>query len=81
MKSAIYIEDGVTQVVLTPENEWERNSLKLIKNTSDLQIFEGGFYACQGGWYRHNQGTGYNESSLIFRVNKPKPEICTGNGQ
>jgi hypothetical protein len=82
MKSAIYIEEGVTQVVLTPENEWERNSLKMIKNAGDLQIFEGGFYECQGGWYRHSRGTGYNESSLILRVNKAKPEtVCTENGQ
>lgn len=60
MKSAIYLNEGTTQVVLTPENEWEKSALK--------------FYECQGGWYRQPSYSEYQseeKNSLIFRIEKP----------
>lgn len=65
MKVAIYIEDGVTQLVLTPQNEWEKDvTKKVAEGHQQVSIRRGEFYECQGGWYRH----GTCENSLIFRM-------------
>jgi hypothetical protein len=84
MKSAIYINEGTTQVVLTPENEWEKSALKMIANSSgqESQVYWDKFYDCQGGWYRQGQAiySGYGEdrladdTSLMFRINKKMPD-------
>lgn len=53
MKTAIYIEDGVTQLVITPETEWEKSALKTMgKDGVKAEIFRGTFYDCRGGWVR-----------------------------
>jgi hypothetical protein len=53
MKIALYIEDGLEQVVLTPESETERSILNKIHDRSrELQIKRGAFYGCMGGWKR-----------------------------
>lgn len=31
MKTAIYIEDGTVQLVLTPENDFEKNALRSLQ--------------------------------------------------
>ena len=50
MKIALYIEDGLEQIVLTPENKTETNILgKMHDGTRELAIRRGTFYACQGG--------------------------------
>ena len=54
MRIALYIEDGLEQIVLTPESEAERGILgKLHDGSRELSIKRGSFYACQGGWTRH----------------------------
>ena len=54
MRIALYIEDGLEQIVLTPETKTERNILgKLHDGSRTLAIHRGSFYACQGGWTRH----------------------------
>lgn len=54
MKIALYIEDGLEQIVLTPESETERGILgKLHDGTRELAIKRGQFYDCRGGWKRH----------------------------
>lgn len=54
MKMALYIEDGLEQIVLTPETETEKGIVgKLHDGTRDLSIHSGEFYPCQGGWTRH----------------------------
>lgn len=53
MKTAIYLEDGTTQIVLTAETEWEKATLAQIEG-KELQVFRGGFYHCQGGWVRES---------------------------
>ncbi len=78
MKTAIYIEDGVTQLVLTPETEYEKDIVHAFgKKLSRVQVFEGQFYDCRGGWIRQ---TAYypergspmqherRDSSLIMRI-------------
>ena len=66
MKSAIYIDEGITQIALTPENEWEKNALKMINSSDNVLSFWGGFYECRGGWYREKAAP----DSLIFRIDK-----------
>lgn len=54
MKIALYIEDGLEQIVLTPETDTEKAILgKLHDGTRDLKIHRGEFYSCRGGWVRH----------------------------
>lgn len=79
MKTAIYIEDGTVQLVLTPESEFEKNALRSFegKETRTL-VFCGSFYDCRGGWVRQSR---YYEGpygqaedrSLILRIG-PKPD-------
>ncbi len=57
MKTAIYIEDGVVQLVLTPESDFEKNAIGSFENASTVtEIRAGGFYDCQGGWTRMVEG-------------------------
>ena len=72
MKTAIYIEDGDVQLVLTPQNEWERNALKSFGSDVRATVIQGEFYTCQGGWHRHSQYDDTPERSLIIRV---QPEV------
>ena len=77
MKTAIYIEDGVVQLVLTPENDFEKNALSSFdgKETT-TEIFIGGFYDCRGGWIRQNHyfqsrgmgGDNSRDNSLILKT-------------
>jgi len=53
MKTAIYIQDGVQQVVLSPENDFEKKALDIFhQGEKDFEIYRGSFYECQGGWIR-----------------------------
>lgn len=80
MKTAIYLEDGVTQVVLTAENDWEKSVLARIDGQS-LTVLRGQFYACQGGWFRQREEYQHSPfasgrvdpESLMLRVNKSTP--------
>ena len=75
MKSAIYIDDGTTQVVLTPESKLEEAVLDMIFTRTTAATFRGGFYECQGGWIRRTD-TGRERQSLIVRLNdEPLPEV------
>ena len=78
MKTAIYIEDGVVQLVVTPESEFERNALTSFENKDlDAKIFVGSFYDCRGGWTQQTEvypaGLGRDirdirDKSIIIRV-------------
>ena len=69
MKTAIYIEDGVVQLVITPETEFEKNALTSFKkNDLDAKIYSGSFYDCRGGWSRNSIGSPSNDNSLMLRV-------------
>jgi hypothetical protein len=85
MKTAIYIEDGVVQLVITPETEFEKNALDMFRDKpTEAQIFAGSFYDCRGGWVRQSNfyppspydgyDGGANDRSLILRMNTKKGE-------
>ena len=76
MKTAIYIEDGVFQIVLTPETEFEKETLGRIPARKDIVVLRGSFYECQGGWVRQ----GLNDDSTIF-VFREKDEQCQETSQ
>lgn len=65
MKTAIYLDEADTQLVLTPENEWEKNILHMTHEAYP-ESFWGEFYGCQGGWIR--QSTYETKNSLILRL-------------
>lgn len=82
MKIALYIEDGLEQLVLTPDSEYERTMLQKIHDGArDLSIKSGGFYRCRGGWTRHKQmphspfdsaTNDEDESTIIVLTRKPE---------
>ena len=80
MKTAIYIENNITQIVLTPETEFEKAALAACgDNASEVKIIEGEFYHCVGGWTRMSEDFGQcpsvisnNPKSLMIRVDKSK---------
>ncbi len=56
MKTAIYIEDGLLQLVLTPQSETDRKVLETLETAGEnIQTYRGEFYACQGGWTRQRE--------------------------
>lgn len=96
MKIALYIEDGIEQLVLTPESEHERKMLSLLHDQSrTVAIIRGSFYETRGGWVRQgylnhqNPYDGYlgnsrkdDESTmLVLRRPAPEPDLpLKGNG-
>lgn len=83
MKVAFYIEEGLEQIVLTPENEHEKRMMDLLhKGQRSFSIMRGTFYQCQGGWVRHGSSFGLHEddrsddSTII--VLRPKGEADEG---
>lgn len=60
MKIALYIEDGLEQIVLTPETPTEKSILGKVHDADrELSVKRGTFYACQGGWVRQRQVMNY----------------------
>lgn len=56
MKIAFYVEDGLEQIVLTPESDTEKGIVgKMHDGTRRLSIYSGEFYDCNGGWKRHKE--------------------------
>lgn len=71
MKIALWIEDGLEQIVLTPETQTERDILKKMQDHDrSLHIYSGGFYECQGGWVR--QKTTHDSTMIVMRQITPK---------
>lgn len=70
MKTAIYIEQGVLQVVFTPESDHEKAVLKIAESNDTVKVHRGSFYECRGGWFRHEYKGNYDghvdDDSLIF---------------
>ncbi len=70
MKTIIYIEDGITQLILTPESSFEKELVSRISHGKHvMSLYTGGFYDCQGGWIR--QGN-QEETSLMIRLDTQK---------
>ncbi len=81
MKTAIYIEDGIVQLVITPESDFEKSAIGSIANKpTELQVFNGTFYDCRGGWTRQSDydsqwgqlNRDSRDKSLIIRVSEAK---------
>ena len=67
MKIALYIEDGLEQIVLTPESDTERAIVgKLHDGSRELSIKQGSFYECRGGWVR--QSSNEDSTFIILRA-------------
>ena len=80
MKTAIYIEDGNFQVVITPETDYEDDLLNgLEKESLKARVFSGQFYACNGGWNRQQDNfcSSTTNKSLIISIREPEPEPVT----
>ncbi len=83
MKTAIYIEDGVAQLVITPETEYEKANIGLFEEGAvSAKIIFGSFYDCRGGWVRQSAWRPHEntwqhdgrDKSLIIKIEKPKAE-------
>ncbi len=79
MKIALYIEDGLEQIVLTPQTETEKGIIgKLHDESRSLEIKQGEFYSCQGGWVRHRNFYGADresrDSTMIVLRSKEQTE-------
>lgn len=91
MKTAIYIEDGTVQLVLTPETEFEKNALSgFCEKPLEAKTFSGSFYDCRGGWvrqtaYRYEPCSGgfreRDDQSLILRIAEGSKEAVSGVNQ
>lgn len=69
MKTALYIEDGLEQIVLTPETDTERKILEKIHDDGrEMSVLRGSFYACRGGWMRQSN----DDDSTIIRLTEKK---------
>lgn len=91
MKIALYIEDGLEQIVLTPQSETEKAILgKLSDGSRELSIHHGSFFECRGGWQRYapsymTDGVYFpserqsDESTMI--VLRPMPRIEAGTDE
>ena len=83
MKIALYIEDGLEQIVLTPDSKVEADILgKLHDGDRALSIKRGEFYGCQGGWTRWKERPlgfstygheGLDESTMLVLRAADKP--------
>lgn len=83
MKTAIYIEDGMVQLVITPESDFEKSALRSFGDRPlEAKVFAGSFYDCRGGWVRqsgffHSGAHGSsNDQSLILRMSEPKADAA-----
>ena len=83
MKTAIYIEDGVIQLVITPESDFEKSALRAFEEKPlEAKVYAGTFYDCRGGWVRQSSyfgagmfdGSDNNDRSLILRMATAKPD-------
>jgi hypothetical protein len=71
MKTTILSQDGVTQIVLTPETGFEKDIVnKYGKNAVAAQFFNGSFSECKGGWIHGYQSV--NSLMIVCRDGEPK---------
>lgn len=76
MKTAIYVEDGVTQIVLTPVTAFEKEVLARLsrEEVTQLRVVKGAFYTCPEGLERF----GGDDQCLMLRLGESPADY--GNG-
>lgn len=68
MRTAIYLEDGLLQVVLSPENAHERQCLALLhQHEKQIVVKQGAFYECRAGYVRMNDSPKPEDTMLVIR--------------
>lgn len=72
MKIALFIEDGLEQIVLTPQSDIERSILRKLDDRN-LSIRHGDFYKNQGGWVMYNPHHCDHKSTILV-LTEPDPE-------
>lgn len=86
MNTALYIDGGRVQVVLTAEGKFDEQILARIQNhKGKIEVARGAFYGCQGGWNRHEIKyerfplTRFDEKkdddSLFLVLDEPAPAV------
>ena len=66
MKIALYIEDGLEQIVLTPQGQVEKDILaKLSDGQREISVRRGSFFENQLGYVRH--GGGDTSTIIVLR--------------
>ena len=66
METIVILQNGYTQLILTPENEFEKHWVRDIETLKYSFKKYVGHYHCQGGWIREGEG----EDSLMFVFEK-----------
>lgn len=74
MKCALYIENGLQQVVLTPQTRAERDILALIHECKIVDVKKGSFYECRGGYVRHASNDDSTMLVLTDQRDEQNPE-------
>lgn len=71
MKVAFYVEASTNQLVLIPENDFERAALAQlgIEGSREAHLYRGSFYEAAGGYLRE----GRNQDSVMIRFLPPNP--------
>lgn len=77
MKVALYWEDGLFQIALTPENDHDKMVRDTLLNMKEVIVHKGGFYHCQSGWTRHDEAQ-YSDSIMLIRHPQPRGEDNNG---
>lgn len=68
MRIALYMENGIDQVILTPDTEKERAIIAAVfDGDSEISVHKGSFYECRGGWVRE----GIDKTSTILVLKRP----------
>lgn len=68
MKTGIYIENGKTQIILTPEDDFETKIINSVKEKQvEIADFTGSFSECMGGYIRQ-----YNDKKSLMLLLKEK---------
>jgi len=67
MKTTILIKENRTQLVLEPENDHDKDVLKILKKLPNTHMDN--FYDCEGGWTRNSR----DETDLVIVFDTSPP--------
>lgn len=75
MRSAIYIDNRRTQIILTPENEADKAALTFVREQGkSITVKRGSAYYCNGGWVRIGDR---GEDASVMLVIEDAPSAST----